>query len=120
MFSMTNSYKRTTWNLRGNLTNYRKLTPILMQGYLVDLSNKEEETDQRFKRTVYENRDGQKKHGKYLMVKYGKSSGLWTCWTCGVISRYRASICDCSVKYIPPCKTNLKYKLLETNVKDSD
>jgi hypothetical protein len=109
---MTNSFKKTIWNLRGNMTDYRKQAPLLIGGRWMDLSNKEEETERIFKRTTYENRDGKKKHGKFLMVKDGKSMS----WTCQKHNITRFPDCDWAEKYVPPCKTNSKYKLVKHNI----
>ena len=111
---MTNSFKKTIWNLRGNMTDYQKKVPLLIRGNLVDLSNKEEDTKRLFKRTNYENRDGKKKHGKFLMVKDGKSM-LWTCPKHNIT---HSPDCDWAEKYVPPCKTNSKYKLVKENIRE--
>jgi len=111
---MTRSYKKTIWNMRGEATNYEKRVPLLMGGHWLDLTNKEEETEKILKRTVYNNRDGTKKHGEFLIVKDGKSVSM-TCPKHNVTHHFG---CDWAEKYVPPCKTNEKFKLVKGNVRE--
>jgi len=111
---MTRSYKKTIWNLRGSMTNYEKQVPLLIGGNWMDLTNKEEETDRLFKRCVYTNRDGKKKHGEFLLVKDGKSVSM-TCPKHNITHHFG---CDWAEKYVPPCKTNEKFKLVKGNVRE--
>lgn len=112
---MTRSYKKTPWNLRGSMTDYQ--TPVLFPigGKMVDFTPTEKDTQRLFKRNIYTNHDGNKKHGEFLMVKEGKSGS----WICPKHNITRFSGCDWSEKYIPPCnKTNVKYKMVKDSVNE--
>ena len=113
---MTRSYKKETWDICSDLTNYEKQKPLFMHGIWIDPTNKEEETSRVLKRTVYTNTDGKKKHGKFLTVKEGKTVK----WVCPKHNITRHPDCDFAEKYKPKSKTLIKYEMVKNNSKDID
>ena len=63
-----------------------------------------------------DHREGFKKHGKFLMVKEGKSE----LWVCPKHNTARYEHCDLAERCKSPiCKTNIKYQLTKINVEES-
>ena len=106
---MTRSYRRMQYNARAYHTDYTKQVPLLINGNWFDLTHKEEETLAMYKRKVYTNIDGQKKHGQFLLVKEGETT-LFECPKHGITRGPHG--CDWSEKYKPKCKTLIKYEML--------
>jgi len=116
---MTRSFKKTPLYIQRNQLAHPKSESFYMYGSWIDLSDKSD-TPRVLKREVYaEHREGIKKHGKFLMVKEGKSE-LWVCPKHD-IERY--DHCDMAEKFDerhkPICKTNIKHQLTKINVEES-
>ena len=112
---MCRSFKKTPWYIRRNQIAHPKSESFYMYGTWIDLSDWRGS-----KREMYiDHREGVKKHGKFLMVKEGKSE----LWVCSKHDTARYEHCDLAEKfaerYKPICKTNIKRQLTKINVEES-
>ena len=112
---MCRSFKKTPLYVHHNQIAHPKSEAFYMYGSWIDLSE-----PKGLKREVYaDHRSGLKKHGKFLVVKEGKSE----LWVCPKHNTARYEHCDCAEKfdekYKPICKSNIKRQLTALNVEES-
>jgi len=107
---MTRSYKKTIENLQQSETNY---TPRWISKWWFTSQDLMEDTPRMYKRMVFTSNAGKKKHGKFLLPKQ-KGSIMTEC------EKHNMTRCKCdwAEKYVPSSKTNIKYKLVSTSVRE--
>ena len=115
---MCRSFKQTPLYVYHNQIAHPKSKTFWMYGHWIDLSDKNSIIQKELKRKIYSNKDELKKHGKFLVVKEGKSQ----LWVCPKHNTARYLHCDHAEKYDKnksACKSNIKYQLTRINVDES-
>jgi hypothetical protein len=107
---MTRSYKKTIDNLQESETNY---TPRWISKYWFTSEELMKYTHRVYKRNVFTSTAGKKKRGKFLVPKQ-KGSIMTECEK----HNLTRCMCDWAEKYVPSSKTNIKYKLVSTSVRE--